>query len=98
MRTRNRIFVGDFETTVYDGQEDTQVWASGLCEIGTEDAKIFHSINETFEYICSLEENCIIYYHNLAFDGSFWLSYLMVDAEFKQAVGKCEKLENPIVI
>ena len=43
---KSRIFVGDFETTVYKGQEDTEVWASACVELGTEDVKIFHSIDE----------------------------------------------------
>ena len=28
-----KIFIGDFETTVYDGQTDTQVWAAPLINI-----------------------------------------------------------------
>lgn len=86
MRVRKfRYFVGDFETTVYKGQTDTQVWASAVVEFYTEDVKIHHSIGETFEYLKSLKENICIYYHNLKFDGSFWLSYLMFDLNLKQA-------------
>lgn len=83
-----RCFVGDFETTVYDNQEDTQVWASAVVEMYDEDVKIHHSINETFDYLTSLKSNVVIYYHNLKFDGSFWLSYLMVNLGFEQAVRK----------
>ena len=81
----NLIFVGDFETTVYEGQEFTEVWASGLVALGTEDVKIFHSIDETFDFLLSLKENVTIYYHNLKFDGEFWLSYLLTKAKYKQA-------------
>lgn len=80
----NRVFVGDFETTVYKGQVNTEVWASASVEIGTEDVQIFHSINEQFEYFVSLDCNVLCYYHNLKFDGSFWLSYLLLDRKFKQ--------------
>lgn len=80
----NRVFVGDFETTVYKGQVNTEVWASASVEIGTEDVKIFHSIHEQFEYFVSLDCNILCYYHNLKFDGSFWLSYLLLDRKFKQ--------------
>ena len=80
----NRVFVGDFETTVYKGQVNTEVWASASVEIGTEDVKIFHSIHEQFEYFVSLDCNVLCYYHNLKFDGSFWLSYLLLDRKFKQ--------------
>lgn len=85
-RTRkSRVFVGDFETTVYKGQVNTEVWASASVEIGTEDVQIFHSIDEQFRYFLSLDTNLIVYYHNLKFDGAFWLSYFMVDRGFKQA-------------
>ena len=80
-----RYFVGDFETTVYKGQTATEVWASACVELNSEDVTIMHSIDETFEYLISLNTNLIIYYHNLKFDGSFWLSYLLTDLEYKQA-------------
>ena len=76
----------DFETTVYDGQKDTEVWASAIVELYTEDVLILHSIKETFDYINSLDCNVTMYYHNLKFDGAFWLSYLLVDLGFKQAL------------
>lgn len=89
--------MGDFETTVYKGQVNTEVWASACVELFTEDVKIFHSIGEQFDYFKSLKQNIIVYYHNLKFDGAFWLSYLMVDLGFKQA---CEHLdaENPFKV
>ena len=77
--------MGDFETTVYQGQVNTEVWASAVVELGKEDVKLFHSIGETFDYLKSLDSDIVIYYHNLKFDGSFWLSYLLVDSGFKQA-------------
>ena len=86
MRTRKyRFFSCDFETTVYEGQQSTEVWASACVELFTEDAKILHSIDETFEYFKSLKSNIIAYYHNLKFDGSFWLSYLITEKHFVQA-------------
>lgn len=86
MRTRKyRFFSCDFETTVYEGQQSTEVWASACVELFTEDVKILHSIDETFEYFKSLKSNIIAYYHNLKFDGSFWLSYLITEKHFEQA-------------
>lgn len=81
-----RYMVGDFETTVYEGQTSTEVWASAIVEFNTEDVHIFHSLEETFEYLVSLRTNVCVYYHNLKFDGSFWLSYLMLDLKLKQAI------------
>lgn len=77
--------MGDFETTVYEGQTSTEVWASACVELGTEDVKIFHSIDEQFKYFTSLNCNVKCYYHNLKFDGTFWLSYFLKDMKFKQA-------------
>lgn len=89
MRTRvSRYFACDFETTVYKGQVNTEVWASASVELFTEDVHIFHSIGEQFEYFKSLGANIIAYYHNLKFDGAFWLSYLLVDLGYKQAAVK----------
>lgn len=93
MRTRNyRYFVGDFETTVYEGQEYTEVWASACVELGSEDVELFHSIDEQWEYFTDLNCDLICYYHNLKFDGSFWLSYLIKELGYKQAY--TQPLEN----
>lgn len=80
-----KILVCDFETTVYENQDHTEVWASACVELGTEDVKIFHSIDETFDYFRSLDSNIIAYYHNLKFDGSFWLDYLINKLGYEQA-------------
>lgn len=86
MRTKKyRYFMCDFETTVYEGQTSTEVWASASVELFSDDVHIFHSIDEQFNYFLSQKCNIVAYYHNLKFDGSFWLSYLLVDKGFKQA-------------
>ena len=87
---QTRVFVGDFETTVFQNQEYTEVWASALVELYTEDVIIHHSIEDLFNYIISLNSNLIIYYHNLKFDGEFWLSYLLVKQKFSQAYYKLD--------
>lgn len=86
MKTRKyRYFVGDFETTVYKNQTTTDVWASASVELYTEDVHIFHSIGEQYDYFLSLDCNIICYYHNLKFDGNFWLYYLLVYLGYEQA-------------
>ena len=81
-----RYMVGDFETTVFKGQTYTEVWASAVVELHSEEVKVFHSIKETFDYLYNLKENVCIYYHNLKFDGSFWLSFLLTDLKYKQNI------------
>lgn len=83
-----RFFVCDFETTVYKGQTSTEVWASASVEMYTDIVNIFHSIGEQFNYFTEQNCNIVAYYHNLKFDGSFWLSYLLVDLGYKQAYNK----------
>lgn len=86
MRIRKfKTFACDFETTVYKGQEYTEVWAAACVELNTDEVNIFHSIKEQFDYFLSLNCNVCGYYHNLKFDGSFWLSYLLIDLGFEQA-------------
>lgn len=86
----------DFETTVFRGQEFTEVWASASVELFTEDVSIFHSIDEQFNYFVKQDCNVVAYYHNLKFDGSFWLSYLMIDKGFKQAYRKTGEAINEV--
>lgn len=82
-----RTFVGDFETTVYKNQTSTEVWASAVVELGTEEVFIHHSIQETFMFLTSMKTNIRIYYHNLKFDGVFWLDYFLKN-NFIQAYEK----------
>lgn len=86
MAKRNvRTFMGDFETTVFEGQTYTEVWASALVEIGEEEVVVHHSLPEMFDYLVSLRTNVVVYFHNLKFDGSFILDFLMYKKRFKQA-------------
>ena len=81
-----KIYCGDFETTVYDGQTRTDVWSAGLVELYTEDVTIDGSIEDFFNRVFSFDWNSIIYFHNLKFDGSFILDYLFNVRHFKQSV------------
>lgn len=92
VRLKPLILIGDFETTVYEGQSSTAVWASAVVEVGTEEVHIFHSIEETYDYLTSLNRNVIIYYHNLKFDGDFWLNYLLYVKQFTQAYTKISEI------
>lgn len=81
-----KVLVADFETTVYEAQEKTEVWAAAAVEIGTEDVKIFHSIDEFFYSLVKMKSNLLVYFHNVKFDGSFLLDYFLVQKNFKQAI------------
>ena len=80
-----KIFACDFETTVYDNQDRTDVWSSCLCELGDHEPILHGCIADTYNYFESLNCDIHAYYHNLKFDGRFWLYYLMHDLKYKQA-------------
>lgn len=82
---RNYTFACDFETTVYEGQTNTEVWSAACVELGTEDVMIWGNIADQLSYFEKLNRNVIAYYHNLKFDGSFWLDYLLKNPKYKQA-------------
>lgn len=83
-----RYFVGDFETTVFEGQKYTEVWASALVELKSEEVEILSSIEETIDYLKNLKSNVIVYYHNLKFDGTFIVSYFLEKLNLKQSIIK----------
>ncbi len=78
MRKRHfEIYAADFETTVYDGQDHTEVWSSALCKLHTEQVIVHHSIDELFQWLKVQKCNIMLYYHNLKFDGSFIIDWLL---------------------
>ena len=64
--------VGDFET-IKRGDE-MAVWLFDLCDIYTLEHKTFTSIDEG---LSSITEDTTLYFHNLKFDGSYILDYLL---------------------
>lgn len=79
-----KIYCADLETTVYDGQTSTEAWSSALVSMDSDEPMVHHSLAETLAYLDSQNEDAILYYHNLKFDGNFWLSYLITEKGFKQ--------------
>lgn len=85
MAKKSEIYAADFETTVFEGQEYTEVWAAACVKLYTEDVQIYHSIGDIFDAWFRSGNNMLIYFHNLKFDGSFILDYLLRVRGFKQA-------------
>lgn len=77
-----KIFVADFETTVYEDQDRTDVWAAALVDLEAPDepesVQVFNNINSFIAALIYLMKiyDLIVYFHNLKFDGTFILSYL----------------------
>lgn len=83
-----KMYACDLETYVSlnpSEQTKTWVWASAGAQIDGEELFLHHSLKETFEYFQEMNENVKVFYHNLKFDGAFWLDYLMKSLKFPQA-------------
>lgn len=95
---RNTVMLAcDFETTVYKGQNHTEVWSSAYVEIGNDaDAVVKCSILETLDEWERIYKGkkLICYYHNLKFDGAFWVDWLLRNGYTWTSETDAEKREN----
>ena len=91
-----RTYCADLETTVYEGQTETEAWSSALVSMTEDEPIVHHSLQETLDYLDSMNEDAILYYHNLKFDGNFWLSFLLTQKGFKQAYEVIDEATNQI--
>lgn len=78
-------YAADFETTVYDGQETTEVWLAGLISEDYKEKCIVRSIDDFILYLSILPYNSTVYFHNEKFDGSFIIDFL-IRAGYKKAL------------
>ena len=69
-------YTADFETCVWL-EDETFVWAWAVCEIGNEEKVITGNSIEGFMDYVESQKNAAFYFHNLHFDGSFILHYLI---------------------
>lgn len=85
------MYMADFETVVEENpneQEETSVWAWALSRLfdGTEDVRIGNSIETFFTELCrNGNRHIIVYFHNLKFDGTFIMDYLMRELGYETA-------------
>ena len=67
-------FVADFETTT--DITNCFVWSYAICDIeNTEDVTIGLTITDFMKW-CEENDNCVVYFHNLKFDGQFIMYWL----------------------
>lgn len=77
--------VADFETSIYEGQTETEVWAAAVTAVGNTDPDkvvILNSIDSFMEWIFSCRRDLRVYFHNLKFDGTFILDWLLRHKEW----------------
>lgn len=85
-------FTADFETCTWL-ENETYVWAWATCEIGNEEnLQIDNSIESFIEY-CKKQDNPILYFHNLKFDGEF-IIYWALKNGFKYVQDKKDIEDN----
>lgn len=85
-------FCGDFETATWN-ETETWVWAWCTIEIGNEEnIQIGNSI-ESFIEFCKKEKNPTIYFHNLKFDGSFIIWWLLKNG-FEHIIDRKDKKDR----
>lgn len=80
------FYMADFETTVYEDQDHTEVWAAALVPFWSEEVSIFHSLPDFWETVKRLPGNSVIYFHNLKFDGNFILDYFESLPELREGL------------
>lgn len=91
-RNPSTILSADFETTTL--YHDCRVWAWGYCNINEPDNMVWGTtIEEFIDHISQF--NSIIYFHNLKFDGTFILDYLLKNG-FKHFVSEDNRSRLPI--
>lgn len=96
------LYVADFETTVYSDEQietlgeqtETEVWSAAICPVlqrpEPEDVDVYNNIYEFIDHISRLEDDSIVFFHNLKFDGSFILDELN-----KEGFVPCMSLTSP---
>ena len=76
-------YVADFETTTLI--DDCRVWAWALCNISDITTEYGNSMGSFIERVSG--ESALVYFHNLAFDGSFILDFLLKNG-YEHVTGK----------
>ena len=70
-----KLYTADFETTT--DADDCRVWAFAICDVDNPDSLIYGNSIEGFFEVCKKLPNCKIYFHNLGFDASFMLDWML---------------------
>lgn len=79
VRTMKHI-IADFETTTYEGQVKTEVWAAAMIDMASPSnpdyVTVVNSIDLFFKELFSIQDDCQVYFHNVKFDGMFIMYWL----------------------
>lgn len=96
MYNPRKVYACDFETTVYEDQTETEVWAASYARLNCDDdVVVCHSIDDFFKPFERMRTNVLLYFHNLRFDGFFILDYWIRKRHFAEAVTPEGKFLDP---
>lgn len=81
MHKVKNIYTIDFETrnsTLDLANKETSVWLWDICSCDTFKHRYGTTLDDLFRFVFDeIKEDVIYYFHNLKFDGSFLISYLL---------------------
>lgn len=79
MKSIELLMVADFETTVYNGQTFTECWscASAFLNDNTDNVEIQGNLTDFMRYLFSFRLPIRLWFHNLKFDGTFIIDWLL---------------------
>lgn len=87
-----KAYTADFETTT--DENDCRIWAYAVCNIEDPNEFYYGTTFEEFIEFCSRpRENYTLYVHNLKFDGSFILSWILTNG-FRYISNKKERADK----
>lgn len=92
------IWFADFETVTQETKyfkehNDTKVWLWYIKSFDEKQDRLGIEIKDFMEFVYSLDDKSIIYFHNLTWDGDFIIKYL-VNCEDWNIINFDEKIEN----
>lgn len=70
-----KLYTADFETIT--DPNDCRVWAWCICDIDDVEQRLYGTTIQTFFDALRSLPDCRMYFHNLAFDGSFIMDYML---------------------
>lgn len=86
------IYCADFETV--NNEDDCRVWCWAGIELYERSCNTGKDIESFMEWLCSIENNSVVYFHNLKFDGEFIVYYMLTHDYVLIKEGKKKKASN----
>lgn len=95
MKEFTNYYACDFETVNYVGCTETEVWSAAYAELYSDnEPTVLTNLDDFMNvFLSQIRQNCTLYFHNLKFDGSFILDWLLRN-DFKYNHVKTKEMHN----